>query len=219
MTGDHWAKYGYGRSWRELADALEAEAGSELKSEEADTRPQPRTLAVPSAPAAPSLTECTRQLAEAQSVDDVVSGTLAYMEKRLARCLFFVTRGERVIGWAGRGEGVTQEAVQGLSWSLREATSIFSLVGQRGDDSQDHYLGPAPSDSIAMEIYQRLGGPVPRTLLLVPIHLKGRVTGYLYGDSGQRELLALDLHAVLALCSRAGFALQILILRNKILSI
>ena len=217
---DHWTKYGYGRSWRDLADALEAETmASEQKGEEADTRPQPRTVAIAStAIAAPSLMECTRRLAEAQSVDEVISGTLAYVEKRLARCLFFVTRGERIIGWAGRGDGVTQAAVQSLSWSQRDAGSIFRLVGQQGDEQPDHYLGPALSDSTAMEIYQHLGGPAPRTLLVVPVVVKGRVTGYLYGDSGQRELLALDLHAVLALCARAGFALQILILRNKILS-
>ena len=219
---DHWTKYGYGRSWRDLADALEAETtAAEQKGEEADTRPQPRTLVTPREPviAAPSLMECTRRLAEAQSVDEVISSTLAYVEKRLARCLFFVARGDRIIGWAGRGEGVTPAAVQSLSWPQRDAGSIFRLVGQQGEEQPDHYLGPALSDTTSMEIYQHLGGPAPRTLMVIPILVKGRVTGYLYGDNGQRELLALDLHAVLALCARAGFALQILILRNKILSI
>ena len=218
---DHWTKYGYGRSWRELADALEAETPSvEQKSEEADTRPQPRTLAAPAPSiAAPSLMESARLLAESQSVDGVISSTLAYMERRVARCLFFVTRGDRIVGWAGRGDGVTPDAVQSLSWSQRDGSSIFHLVGQQGDDQPDHYLGTAPTDSASMEIYRHLGGPVPRTLLVVPINVKGRVTGYLYGDSGHKEMLALDIPAVLALCSRAGFALQILILRNKILSI
>src|SRR4029434_9082030 len=100
----------------------------------------------------------------------------------MARCLFFVTRGDRIIGWTGRGEGVIQESVQSLSWSQRDAWSIFRLVGQRADEQTDHYFGPAPADGVSMGVYQHLGGSIPRTLLLVPINVKGRVTGYLYAD-------------------------------------
>ena len=218
---DHWEKYGYGRSWREVADAIEGRpSADDLRSEEIDTRPQPaarppvvRREAYELAPMS-SLAEVSRKLASAESVDEIVSLTLGYVGARLKHSVFFVVRGDRAIGWAGQGDGITESMVRSLALPHTDETSIFSLVGV----GQSHYLGAAPPAQAVANLYGRLGIKTPRTALVVPVVVKGRVTAYLYGDGGDQEILALDLPAVLTLCARAAFALQIIILRNKILA-
>ena len=224
---DHWEKYGYGRSWRELAEAFEAESeGGQTKGEEADTKPQPRTPQSPISPApareaglaARSLLESARRLAAAESVEEVVESTLSYLGGRLARSIFFVLKGERAVAWSGQGEGISPVEIKGMSFPHGAGTTLFGLTARRGTDSPSPYLGAVPPAPAATQFYQQLGVPVPRTILIVPILVKGRVTGFLYGDGGERGILAIDLPAILSLSARAGFALQILILRNKILA-
>jgi hypothetical protein len=244
LPADHWEKYGYGRSWRELADALDDDGGPAQRSEEADTRPQvratPRAAAAvasldsqppsearalpaeeearPSeaAETAPTLLEASRRLASAESVDEIVSTVLGYTADRLPRCLFFVMKGDSAKGWAGRGEGLTEEKARRLSVPLRgsEGDSIFSLVSE----GATHYLGPVSNAPGVREFYRMLGLTPPWSVLIVPVMVKGRVTAYLYGDGGTRGPLVLTLPSMLALCECAGMALQIIILRNKILS-
>ena len=221
-ASDHWEKYGYGRSWRELADELDPEpANDSSRSEEVDTRPQLRArLAGPvAAPQAalvtpPTLLEAARRMAGAASVDEVISAVLAYSAGRLPRAIFFVMRGGKAQGLAGQGDGVVQERVKALSLAAGPA-SVLSLV-PRG---ASHYLGPAPAGAAASELYRPLGLMTPRSVMLVPVIVKDRVTGYLYGDSGERGGLAVDVPSLLSVCGRAGMALQIIILRNKILGL
>ncbi len=240
---DHGEKYGYGQSWRDLADALDDEGSRAQRSEEVDTRPQARTTprpavtvasldsqppgesrALPAEEAmsseaeeiAPTLLEASRRLASAGSVDEIVSTVLAYAAGRLPHCLFFVMKADSAQAWAGRGEGLTEERVRRLSVPLhgREGGSIFSLVAQ----GATHYLGAVSRAPGVREFYRMLGLPAPWSALIVPVMVKGRVTGYFYGDGGARSAVVLNLPSMLALCERAGMALQIIILRNKILS-
>ena len=61
--------------------------------------------------------------------------------------------------------------------------------------------------------------PAPRTALIVPLDVKGRRSAFLYADGGDGEIQAVDLPSMLAMCARAALALQIIILRNKILAV
>jgi hypothetical protein len=63
-----------------------------------------------------------------------------------------------------------------------------------------------------------MGLPLPKSVVVVPIFVQERVAADLYADGGSQEILALDIPSVQSLCARAGFALQVLILRNKILA-
>ena len=215
---DHWEKYGYGRSWREVADALEVEP-DDVRPEEADTRPQPRAeranLGRVDAPrAATMLTDVTRQLATSQDVSDVISTVLSYTAGRLTHSIVFVLRAGSIVAWASRGRDLSSASLRTLDIPPDEAAGVFSLV----DAERPYFLDAPPVGDSVKSFYARIGLQVPRTALIVPIMVKGRTTAYLYGDGGDREILAIDLPSMLTLCTRAGLALQILILRNKILA-
>ena len=66
--------------------------------------------------------------------------------------------------------------------------------------------------------FAKAGFPAPRSILIVPLRVKDRVAGWLYADDGGNKITTPDIPSIHALCSRAGLALQILILRNKILT-
>jgi hypothetical protein len=194
---DPWEGYADGRNWREVADALEEGAGEpsyEPAREEADTRPQ--RASGPEGDAV-TLMACARRLSEAQSVDEVIDATLTYASGRLSRTMMFVARGGHAVAWSG--SGWPQDAVEWrrVELPLHEGgPAIFSVV----PDGVPHFLGPVAGQPWASAFYATLAAPPPRTALLIPIRLKGRPAAWLYADGGD------------------AFALQIMILRNKILA-
>jgi hypothetical protein len=218
-SADPWAKYGYGRSWREFADALDGER--EDGGEHVDTRPQAVTRAPDRAKkqedGRSSLLEVSRRMADSQSVEEIVATTLRYAAGHLHRCMVFVVKGDQAVGWAGCGDGLSEGMMERLALPLpsRDRDSIFSVV--QSDSS--HYLGPVPTLHAFESFFRDLGVPRPRFILVIPIMVKGRTTAYLYGDCGDSVNLTMDVPSMLTLCKQAGMALQIIILRNKILSV
>ncbi len=218
---DHWEKYGYGRSWQEVAETIQEKPVDPNDDEEADTRPQRRATPKPpatarrAAPRASSLEAVAKELTAAGSVEEVVTAVLGYASARLQRVLFFVVRGSVAEGRGGMGWPLSTDVIRNLRIPLgRENDSLLSLVG----GERDHYLGPVSGSPRAIGFYTRLGLSVPRTVVIVPIRVKQRIAAYLYADGGDAEILAIDLPSMMSLGVRAGFALQILVLRNKILS-
>jgi len=194
--------------------------GREQTTDEVDTRPQPTARSItPPQPRAErqeySLMDASKRLAVAGSVEDVVEASMAYLSRRLSRTIFFVVKAERAIGWAGGGDGLSQVAVRALALPMGDQDSMLSLV----QDGESHYFGPLPQFGTATTLHERMGLTPPLGALLVPITVTGKVAAYLYGDGGEEELRALDVREAVSLGERAAAALQILILRNKILSL
>jgi len=218
---DHWEKYGYGRSWQEVAESIEDRPKDPTEKEDADTKPQRATTRTrrASRPAAParvtSLEAVAKELTAAKSVDEVVKAVIGYASARLPRVLFFVVRGSVAEGRGGTGWPLSADVIRNLRIPLgADNGSILSL----GADGSGHYLGPVNDSPRAIGFYERLGLDIPRTVVIVPIRVKERIAAYLYADGGDAEILAIDLPSMLSIGLRAGFALQILVLRNKILS-
>lgn len=225
---DQWSAVSYDRSWKDLAAALDRGSASRPDSDAEGggdtTEPVPaedpdrdaHKIESRSEELSPTLLEASRYLAHAESVDEVMSTTLGYMSARLQRCALFVVKGDRAVGWAGEGEGISEEMVKSLSIILppRNRDSILSLVPENGT----HYLGPVVRLPGVQDFYRRMAVRPPRSVLVVPIKVRNRVTAYLYGDNGSTEITA-ETDPLLTLCTRTGMALQIMILRNKILSL
>lgn len=163
----------------------------------------PRTFA--------TLEEAGRALQKAETRGDVAEALLGYAATRLRRAALFIHQKERVIGWDVRGGGTDAERLRELQLGLG-APSVFSALG----NGSRHYLGGVPDTPANRELARALGGPPPAFVLLVPIAIKGRTAAVLYGEEGGRPLTA-QVEDLLKLARMAAIALEILILRAKIM--
>jgi len=177
-----------------------------------DTRPQPRRSGPELVEGVTMLGSAARRLADARRVDDVFSTVLSYAAGRLPRCMIFVPKARDAVLWSARCNDTVDADLTGLRIPMED--SIFSLI----DGRDPFYVGAPPRRRGILGFYEMLGFTLPRTVVVVPIAVQDRVAAYLYGDGGSQEILALDIPAMQSLCARAGFSLQVLILRNKILA-
>ena len=86
-----------------------------------------------------------------------------------------------------------------------------------GDDGRDYFLGTLPAFPEIRQFFQSLNVPMARTVLLVPIRIKGRIASFFYGDAGpDGDLRTVDAETLERLAQKASLALQMIIIRNKI---
>jgi hypothetical protein len=174
---------------------------------------EPGTTATDTPEGAPieSLEDAGRALQKAETREDVAEAILGYAGKRVKRAALFILQKESVIGWGGRGTGVELGLLKQLQIP-RNAPSIFSTL----HNDPSHYLGGVPDTPSNREIYRALGGTPPTFILLTPITIKGRPVAALYADDAG-EPLNTQMDEILKLGRMAALALEILILRTKIM--
>ncbi|MBI3449771.1 MAG: hypothetical protein HY049_12750 [Acidobacteria bacterium] len=211
---DPWEKYGYGKSWREFADAMEKKGppGTAVSAAVPEPAPPPRSTG-PGASPELELVEAAKRLAACTTPDEVAETALAFAGRFFVRRAFFVLRGDSAVGWDGSGEGLSPGRIKGMNVELVR-DSLFSLI----DDGRPHYLGPVPPLPSIRRFYQDLALSMPKSAFLLPIQIKDKTASVLYGDGGDEDdLRTLDVQAFERLGQKASLALQMLILRGKIL--
>lgn len=130
----------------------------------------------------------------------------------LDRCSLFAVHSGRVVGWMARGAVVVVDDVQSFAISL-ELPSIFSEVA-----GADTFCGQVPSSPVNDVLMQVMGEPAPREMAIFPVRVKNRVVAYLLGDVPGASLPEGVQNKLLPAAQKAGIALEILIMKKKILS-
>jgi len=177
----------------------------------------------------PSLTDVTSTLAESTAFgvdDDSFSRLIHDADSRdrigglLVRyaastydraCLFSVHKGI-VSGWMARGRSVVLEDLQSFSVSLEEP-SLFTDVGHA-----DSYVGAILDNRANRDLVQALADPAPTEVVAVPVRVKQRVVAFLLCDDPGHPASQEPVDHVVTACRKAGVALEVLILRKKLLS-
>jgi type II secretion system (T2SS) protein E len=189
--------------------ALEHEPAFRL-GRSAGTAAKPSLTLVPPAPPA-SLEELSQRLKNSVGRDEIFEALVAFSGARFVRTALFVVMQEKVIGWGGRGEGFDPGRIRATTIAF-SASSIFSYFRM----GSEFYFGPVPDLPANRQFYRDLGTVVPDRVLLIPIHIKGRLIALLYGDNGTGRREEPDILLFRRLAQKASLALEILILRNKI---
>ena len=171
---------------------------------------RPSLSLVPPPPPA-SLEEVSLRLKNSMTRDEVFEALVGFCAARFARTALFVVMQEKVIGWGGRGDGFDAARIRTTLIPF-EAPSIFSYFRM----GSDFYFGPVPELPANQQFYKDLSVTVPDRVLLVPIHIKGRLIALLYGDNGTGRREEPDIALFRRVAQKACLALEILILRNKI---
>ena len=170
--------------------------------------------AVPAAAAAVPMETVSGRLREAETRDDVFDAVLDFTSTRFLRAALFVAQPDRVLGWSGRGGGLVPARVRNVIVPL-DRPSLFVFVRS----GTEYFYGPVPDLPANAKFYLDLGCPPPARVLLVPLTIAERPAGILYADNGPDASMAPDVQEFRRLLKKSALALEILILRNKIMMI
>jgi MshEN domain len=177
----------------------------------AEAAPSPSAI-VEAAPET-SLEASSRRLQRAETRDEIFEVLLDFASAHFRRSALFVAHSDRVSGWGGRGPGIDSTRVRQVQVAL-DRPSLFSLVRS----GADHYYGPVNDQPANTRLFLDLGFPAPERALLVPLLIKERPTVVLYADNAADLATAPDIQTLRRLLAKASLALEILILKNKIVS-
>jgi hypothetical protein len=153
-----------------------------------------------------AMREAVRTLAKASDRDAICAAAVEFLHKLCRRAAFFiVTKGE-VAGHTGAGVGIRLAALRGARLSLEPASTFRDIVRTRLP-----YRGPV-TDVPSRDFLIESMGWAPGEMLAVPLAVRERVVGVLYGD--ERVHPVPDDHLT-AVCRAAELALERVLLARK----
>ncbi|MGH9797933.1 MAG: hypothetical protein ACRD5D_07215, partial [Candidatus Polarisedimenticolia bacterium] len=162
----------------------------------------------------PALEAISLRMREADTRDDVFNALLDFASAHFKRTALFVVQQDRALGWSGRGEGLFPARIRSVIVPL-DRPSLFVFFRDGGD----YFYGPVPDLPSNAKFYLDLGVPPPARVVLLPLTIMGRTAVILYADSGTDASHAPDIQVLRRLLKKASLALEVLILRNKIMMI
>jgi len=153
-----------------------------------------------------TLGEAIQALQEAGNRDGLGEVLMRFAKARAPRTVLLTRDGDIWRGWMGAGEGIDPAAIHGLSVPSEPGT-LFGVVGATGGQ----YLGPVASHPVHTAFLDTLGGAVPTTAVLLPVHYGGRVVFGMYLDAGHNKMVSPDVGELLVIAQRVPMTLERLV--------
>jgi hypothetical protein len=176
--------------------------------------PPPQAVPVQRPPEPPptplTFAEAQAELARSSDREDVARTVLRFALGKWKRNLLLSVQGGLVTGWHGMGPSVREAAVRRIGVALREQ-STFRLVR----DTRSHYIGPVKRDAAMGVFYKLLGGGFPKTAVILPLLVRGKVVHLLYVDNGPDQLTPPDVGELLILSQSVGRSYEAMMRRRK----
>ncbi|GHG84448.1 general secretion pathway protein GspE [Comamonas sp. JC664] len=154
--------------------------------------------------------EAQAELARSSDREDVARTVLRFALGKWKRNLLLSVQGSLVTGWHGMGVGVRDAVVRRIGVPLREQTT-FRLVR----DTRSHYIGPVRRDAAMGVFYKLMGGGFPKTAVILPLLVRGKVVHLLYVDNGPDQLTPPDVGELLILSQSVGRSYEAMMRRRK----
>lgn len=150
-----------------------------------------------------AVTEIGEQTAQADVLKTLVNRGASFAP----RVAFFAIKGDRAIGWRGRGfQGtVGDNAIQQISVPVSAESFISNVV-----NSRTTWSGGSHAHSEDHLILNRLGEEPPQRIVAIPLTVRGRTVAVLYADSAGLDSEAINLEALETMVRVSGMAVEIL---------
>jgi hypothetical protein len=150
-----------------------------------------------------AVSEIGEQSAQADVLKTLVNRAASFAP----RVAFFAIKGERAVGWRGRGfQGtVGDNTIQQISFPV-SADSIIGDVAR----SRTTWSGGPHSHSEDHLILNRLGAEPPQRIVAIPLTVRNRTVAVLYADSAGLDSEAINLEALETLSKVSGMAVELL---------
>ena len=154
-----------------------------------------------------SFADAVSWLGRVSDRDDIARVVLRAARGHFARAALLTVYPHAFVGWQGVGEGFEDIASVSIP---REAQSVFSLVA----DSRAHYLGPLQRFTAHGGWVKATGKRIPRSLLVLPILVRGRTVSLLVVDNGHDQHVGSDVGELLILAQHIATSYETLIQRG-----
>jgi hypothetical protein len=154
--------------------------------------------------------EAQKLLAQSDDRNDVGQTVLRFALGKWKRCLLFGVQGNVITGWQGFGVGIQPRKVRRIGLPLT-AKSTFRLV----HTTRSHFIGPIAKDAGTEAFYGLLGGNFPRTAVVLPLLVRGKVVHMLYVDNGPDQFTPPDIGELLILSQAVQRSYEAMISRRK----
>jgi hypothetical protein len=202
------AEFGYGKSWRDLADDLFR--FEERDDHDAEDAAASAAAAAESQAAAPGSGTVFERMSRADDRDQLARIVLGHAAANMERALLFSVKADTAAPWDWIGLDLPRAQTRSLRFPVT-GTSIFSLM--LGDG---FYRGPVPAEPHHRFVYEALRTDVPREVLLLPVYLNDRLVAIVHGDGGFTGRIRGETESYVVLARRLGLALSMLVLKQKI---
>jgi hypothetical protein len=194
----------------ELIEGVEVEP-SQPKLKAVVPAARPSVSGPVSAPLMPlTFAEAQGLLAKSEDREDVARTVLRFAISKFHRALILSVQGDLLMGWRGAGHGVNERAVQRIGVSLREANT-FKLVR----DTRSHYVGPMKGGPGTAMFYKLLKGGVPKSVVMMPLLVRGKLVHIVYVDQGANQLTPPDISELLIVAQAVGRAYEAMIRKRQ----
>lgn len=157
-----------------------------------------------------SLRDVAQRLSEATQRDEVLDLLVAEVARFFPRAAVFAVRNDEAVLHRSHGLSIGEGRV--VSVSFFEA-SVLSAA----KETPDVHFGPVAATPANQDFYTLLGGRAPKAALVLPVLVKNRLVCVLYGDDLEEASPTPDFQRLRKVAALASLALEILILRGKIL--
>jgi hypothetical protein len=155
--------------------------------------------------------EISRRLAYVEDREEIAAAVLESLSQKFGRAALFIVRGDNASGWRASQGGVDITDFEKVHIPFARPSVLKTVA-----EGKSFYLGPLTVNPLNQRILTALGGTPPKSALVMPVVVLGRVVDILYLEGGEGDL-ADSLPEVQRLLNKAALAFEILICRDKIL--
>jgi len=153
-------------------------------------------------------------ISNARDREEIADILIDEASKKLKRTALFVVKGNYVSGWRGRGLNLDDNLISAIRIPLNQLSLFKDVI-----DRKIFHQGPILKLPLNDKFIEAMGGLYPREVLAFPLTIRGRVVSILYGDNGDKTLLLDEYDDLKNMMVMASLAMEILILKHKIMEL
>jgi len=132
----------------------------------------------------------------------------------LDRAIMFIVKKGVVSGWRACPAHTEKEVLKDLEIRLDQPSLFLDVVESKGP-----YSGPLIANQGNQILLKRIGDRFPKEVIAVPLTIKDQVVAILYGDNMKSRKGISEIDFIKKLAWSASIALEILLLRKKLMAI
>lgn len=152
-----------------------------------------------------------KALVNASNRDEVAEAVMSCLGDRFWRVALFMVVAGQITGWKSFKANQPIPAFD----QFQMPANIDSVL-RTALESKSFFLGPVPQTDTNEMLMNCLGPPLPKTVLILPLSIYGRVVSLIYVDDPNIDLSE-TVSDIQKLANKAILAFEVLILKNKIL--